>query len=155
MAVALSQYMYYTHFKDGVPATSVTHAIITSDGLDYTFGGASSTIWNYMAKKSADSNTNAVALLLGNVGRQINSNYKINSTTANTSNAKAYLSEVYGVTFTLETFDFEKVVSEPLPRFSLCWSGYQVKIALPLLRLCPALYLLVAGQGHLVYGRLR
>lgn len=111
VAVALSQYMYYTHFKDGVPATSVTHAIITSDGLDYTFGGSSSTIWDYMAKKSTDSNTNAVALLLGNVGRNINNNYGIGSTGANPSNAKAYLSEVYGVTFTLESFDFEKVVN--------------------------------------------
>ncbi|GEM_PF-2452863 len=32
VAVALSQYMYFTHFKDGVPVSSVTTATPTSDG---------------------------------------------------------------------------------------------------------------------------
>ena len=109
VAVALSQYMYYTHFKDGVPAMSVTQATRTSDNLDYVFSGASSTIWNTMAKKWYDSGTEAVALLLGNVGRKVNSDYDIGGTGSEPKYSVPYLSEVYGVNFTHESFNFSKI----------------------------------------------
>ncbi len=110
-AVALSQYMYYTHFKDGIPSTSVTQAVMTLDGLDYIFSGASSTIWNAMAKKKTDSGTEAVALLLGNVGRKVNTIYGTDVSVTTASCVISCLVSTYNLNFSITDFSFDKVVS--------------------------------------------
>ena len=110
VAVALSQYMYYTHFKDGVPATSVSSASLTSDRLDFTFSGASTTIWDKMALTSNDKGTTEVALLLGKVGRDVSSIYQLGATGSGPSYSIPYLMKVYDTSFYREPFDFDKIV---------------------------------------------
>ena len=111
VAVALSQYMYYTHFKDGVPSTSVSQALMTLDGLDYVFSGASSTIWTVMAKKKTDSGTEAVALLLGDVGRKVNTIYDTEVSVSTASCAISCLISTYNLNFSITDFSFDKVVA--------------------------------------------
>lgn len=47
--IAVSQYMYYTHFKDNVPSLSVSTATLSADGSDYEFSNPTAALWSQMA----------------------------------------------------------------------------------------------------------
>ncbi|MCM1142066.1 MAG: C10 family peptidase [Muribaculum sp.] len=109
-AVALAQYMYFTHYKDNVPSATVTSAIKTSDGKDYTFSGNSTSIWDSMSIREKDNlDTNVTALLIGYVGRQIKTDYHFDYASAKYSNAKTFLKDTYGVSFNESDFSITSV----------------------------------------------
>ena len=107
VAVAVGQYQYYTHYKDGVPLNTVSTITATSNGLDYTFSGASSTVWDKMAKIENDNGEQYSAMLMGYVGRQMSAEYGLNVTNILPKNMEKYLENTYGVDFYSEkpTFD--------------------------------------------------
>lgn len=109
-SVAIGQYMYFTHFKDNEPAYSVTTAIKTANGLDYSFSGNSSTIWNEMAlNQYSDGGQDKVALLLGNLGRILKADYGVGSTGTYERDELKYLNDTYGDKFSLEDFNFVSI----------------------------------------------
>lgn len=107
VAVAVGQYQYYTHYKDGVPLNTVSSVVATSNGLDYTFSGTSSTVWDKMAKNDKDDGTHYSAMLLGYVGRQMSAVYGLSVTNILPKNMEKYLENTSGVDFYSEkpTFD--------------------------------------------------
>lgn len=99
VAVAAAQYQYFTHYKDGVPMSTVDKATLTSDGHDYVFSGNSSSIWDKMALNFYNSGTEYSALLMGYVGRNVKTKYGLKSSEATPANLEKYLETVYGVDF--------------------------------------------------------
>lgn len=109
--IAISQYMYFTHFKDGIPANSVTTATKTSNGLDYTFSGNSQEIWNQMAISGtflSESTSNA-ALLIGNTGRQLKTIFSYNGSLTYYHDEINFLKSIYGKSYTIIDFNIDKV----------------------------------------------
>lgn len=108
VAVAVGQYEYYTHYKDGIPKNTVATAVPTADGLDFTFSGSSSTIWDNMAKNADDSGTNYSALLMSYVGRMMSADYVHDGAISNV-NMEKYIENVYGVDFYAKSTDYSVV----------------------------------------------
>ncbi len=102
--VAISQYLYFTHFKNGVPANSVCGATLKSDKTDYAFFGNDSFIWNRMAKSRSVPGTNETALLIGQTGRRLCSEYNLNGTSTTDKNCLNVLNSIYGNIFHIESF---------------------------------------------------
>lgn len=107
--VALAQYMYYTHQTIGIPYTSVTTAIPTEDGLDFSFSGSSSTIWNEMQLSYSYWGGEEVALLIGKIGHDLNANYGYAGTGVVTSRIAPYLYNIYTVSYPLQDFDYSYI----------------------------------------------
>lgn len=107
--VAIGQYEYFTHFKENVPLYSVTEATPISGGMDYTFSGQSSYIWNEMAKTKNDAGSEAVALLLGQIGRDTYANYKEDGTNVYPPDEEYYLNNVYGNIFVTDNMNYTYV----------------------------------------------
>lgn len=79
--VAVAQYLYFTHFKDGIPEKAPSNARILSTGnSDFMFIDYSSEVWSKMAKYYFESGTKESALLIGKTGRSMGSTYTLNST---------------------------------------------------------------------------
>ena len=122
--VAISQYMYFTHFKDGVPEKSVTSAIQTIESTtgnrsDYVFRGEDSKVWDKMAKYSSETGTTESALLIGMTGRKLKSDYGLEGTaTLMVDNGLPFLKDTYGFQFT------RKLITYGLIKESLCEKGY-------------------------------
>lgn len=108
--VALGQYMYFTHFKDGFPVTSPSYAeeINYGDWCDYEFLGEASYLWDYMAIDK-NGQTEPVALLLGYIGRMVNCLYRLDGTGSSHYYANQYLSSLYGTNFYNVEFDYETI----------------------------------------------
>lgn len=107
--VAVSQYMYYTHHKDGYPVSTVSSAQRTSNLLDYTFSGSSSDLWDSMALNKSQNDSDQAALLIGKAGRDLHSSYTLWGTGTTIESCAAFLSNVYGVTYTPEPYSFDIV----------------------------------------------
>ena len=75
--VAAAQYLYYLHFKNGVPANTVTTAVYNASENEYTYYGNSSTIWNEMAKSSSENEEakKKTAIFLGYVSQSVGTDY--------------------------------------------------------------------------------
>lgn len=115
VAVALSQYFYYTHFKDGVPRAAPATAVITSDGLDYTFSNYTSEAWSVMPLRYDGTNANSygmkmTAMLLGDVGRKVNSIYTWGGTSSGPKYSIPYMNQVYGKEFIRMEFNRDKAI---------------------------------------------
>lgn len=109
VAVAAGQYMYYTHYKDGIPVSTVDTATPTANGLDFTFGGNSSTIWDEMATFRFDKGLDNTALFLGYVGRQVKMGYGLDKSSATEENLIRYINSVYGNLFYSDAIDFNTI----------------------------------------------
>lgn len=109
VAVAAGQYMYYTHYKDGIPVSTVDTATPTANGLDFTFNGNSSTIWDGMATFRFDKGLDNTALFLGYVGRQVKMGYGLTGSSSTSSKLISYLKDVYGVEFYSGAKDFNTI----------------------------------------------
>lgn len=127
--VALSQYMYFTHFKDNTPTYAVTNATAISDGKDYTFWGSSATIWESMAKWDFFPGTDKTALLIGDIGRKLNCIYNYNKTSAYHSDCLTLLKSVYGLDFAIEPFSINKLITSIDNGYPLLTSAYSNKKA--------------------------
>ena len=104
--VAISQYLYYTHFKDGIPSSTVTNATLTADGKDYVFSGNSSTIWDNMDKTWIYFPPTQSAIFIGYIGRCLDAQYEFNGTSVFDTKASEYLKQVFGIAFPIESFDY-------------------------------------------------
>lgn len=110
VTVALAQYLYYTHYKDNVPLYSVDSAKKPSiEGYEYDFSGQSSIVWNKMAVDSTKNGTYETSLLLGDVGKKLHSIYSPGVTTATSENVNSLLKATYGLNFSYEPFDYDKI----------------------------------------------
>ncbi len=109
VAVAVGQYQFYTHYKDEVPLNTVSTVTATSNGLDYTFSGSSSTIWDNMAKIENDSGEPYSAMLMGYLGKQMSASYGLKITEITPSKMEKYLENTYGVDFYSETPSFDVI----------------------------------------------
>ncbi|MDE5971001.1 MAG: C10 family peptidase [Muribaculaceae bacterium] len=83
VAVALGQYLYFTHYKDNCPVYAVTDAHYNSSTNKYTFSGASSSIWDSF--KTVDderfdfASFMPTAIFLSWIGHNINMAYGLES----------------------------------------------------------------------------
>ncbi len=109
-AVALAQYLYYTHFKDGVPTYAPTSAVLNAKGDDYIFTGESGAIWQEMASKRGQEGTEKSALLIGKVGHDLQTKYEPEGSGISDSEIVKYLSRVYGSNYKMKDFDLNIVL---------------------------------------------
>lgn len=108
--VAIGQYLYYTHFKDGLPSNTVATASPINNGTDFNFSGSSGTIWDNMAKIWWNVGTQETALLLGYIGREMNADYDHDGTAVYPSQWFSYLNRTYSNVFSNEKYDNNYVV---------------------------------------------
>lgn len=78
VAVAIAQYLYFTHYKDNCPENTVTEAIYDSKNNLYRFSGSSSTVWDSFATsyQSDSASMASTAIFLGWVGHKVIIDYK-------------------------------------------------------------------------------
>lgn len=76
--VAAAQYLYYLHYKNGNPVSTVNSATYQSSNNTYTYSGYSSSVWDLMAKTSNDEGTEYSAIFIGHVGKECSTTYAIN-----------------------------------------------------------------------------
>lgn len=108
-AVAIGQYMYYTHFKDNIPIYAVTKATSINNGTDYTFSGSSSTVWNDMMPNAYLYDVTEVAIFLGKLGRDLNADYQLDGTGVLPESEISFLNKTYNTTFTIESVNYSKI----------------------------------------------
>ncbi len=112
--IAVAQYLYFTHFKDGIPEKSPSGARILSNGngyiSDYIFIDYNSEVWNKMARFYYEPGTNESALLIGETGRSLDSSYGLNGTSTKEANCISFLSDTYGIQFKRTPIDYAKII---------------------------------------------
>ena len=74
-SVAVGQYLYYLHYKDNKPETTITTAVYNQSEKKYVFSGSSSTIWDEMAQTQWCSGTDAVAKFIAYIGEELDTEY--------------------------------------------------------------------------------
>ena len=107
--VAVGQYMYFTHYKNGVPKTTVSGAYWDNKKGDYIFTGESETIWDTMARNVYEESTDSVALFLGYLGREMKTDYQIDGSGTYDSDQLNFLNKIYDNKFYKTSFDFDEV----------------------------------------------
>lgn len=107
--VAVAQYMYFTHFKDGVPTKCVSQAL--KQNGSYNFYAPNEEIWNTMARNYYEykPRLDASALLIGYTGKCLKSSYGIEATSTKENNCLEFLSNTYGTQFTRTEFKFSLI----------------------------------------------
>lgn len=108
--IAVSQYLYYTHFAKGIPAETVSKATPTSDGKDFVFSDFSTEPWNLMVNAYFDLKLKTIAMFIGHVGREMKATYGLEETGVYDTDAINYLKKIYGVSFTLSNIDFSYIM---------------------------------------------
>ena len=77
--VAVSQYMYFTHYKNGVPGRCASNAMQGSEHYsDYKFFGESTNVWNNMAKYSNESGLSSTSTADSDLLRVLSETYETN-----------------------------------------------------------------------------
>lgn len=95
-AVAGAQFLYYLHYKNNRPASTVTNATYHNLTNDYTYTGSSSTVWNQMAKSSGELYGHSqAAVFIGHVGKEINMDYQPTGSSAGLSDLSTFINR-YG-----------------------------------------------------------
>ncbi|MDE6814180.1 MAG: Spi family protease inhibitor [Duncaniella sp.] len=79
-AVAIGQYLYFTHYKDNRPEKTVTTAVYDNKNSSYVFSGASSTVWDLFTDTEAYMPyAEPTAIFLGWVAQKINTDFSQSS----------------------------------------------------------------------------
>lgn len=108
-AIAGAQFLYYLHYKNNKPASTVTAATYNRASNTYTYSGSSSTIWNQMAKESDDnSEQRETAIFIGHVGKSINMEYTANGSRADLSDLAVFINKS-GYNYAKKTIDYSYV----------------------------------------------
>ncbi|MBD5265598.1 MAG: hypothetical protein HDS44_01350 [Bacteroides sp.] len=82
-AVAIGQYLYFTHYKDNRPEKTVTNAVYDSKNNSYIFSGSSSTIWDLFTDTEAYMPyAEPTAIFLGWVAQKIKTKFGLQSSSA-------------------------------------------------------------------------
>ncbi|MDE6791568.1 MAG: C10 family peptidase [Muribaculaceae bacterium] len=129
VAIAVSQYLYYTHFKDGTPRYTVSTATLNQSTMDYSFSGQSETIWNQMAINANISGTNFSALLIGWCGHSMNAEYGLKRTTIKESNMLNFINSVYTSYFYKSSMDCDYLFSSLDKGYPVLGSALSYNIA--------------------------
>ena len=110
--IAVGQYLYYTHYKDNVPSSTVTTAISSSNGMDFDFSGNSTTVWDEMPTyTSSTSISKPAAIFIGYIGRQLNANYTLDGTEVSIPAELQFLKNVFGVNFTTSAVNKNYIIN--------------------------------------------
>lgn len=109
--VAIGQYLYYTHYKDGFPKWTVTTATPIYNGVDFSFSGSSSTVWDNMARYYWNTGTTEAAIFLGYVGRELDATYEYGETKVGLSKTLSYLNKTYSGLFSQNSYGSDYIVS--------------------------------------------
>ena len=109
--IAIAQYLYHTNKLNNIPATTISKAVATIDGKDFTFLGNNSSLWDQMATTDGYfvSGLDESAMFIGYIGRQLNATYGENTTSVEEKDIAPFLAEVYGTGFTLDTFGYSYI----------------------------------------------
>lgn len=125
--IAVSQYMYYTHFLNNIPLYTISKATPIQNGNDYTFSGQSSSIWNDMAISTwSMSGINEAAMFIGHVGRSLMADYNAKGTEVRIATALNYLSTVYNTNFSQTDFSLSYItesIDQLYPVISNAWTN--------------------------------
>ena len=108
--LAVAQYMYCTHYKDGVPKYCRATATLNDDGISYSFNGHTATYWDLMPRfYYLDEYNRLVAIFIGELGYEMKAEYSYANTGVTIDNALAYLTKAYGCLFSESDFDYSYV----------------------------------------------
>lgn len=110
-AIGVGQYLYYQHFKTGVPATTMSKAERNLDGT-YSFSVPSSTIWGKMAKTRNDNigNSDSTAVFLSYLAEEMNGDFQENATATYPSDCISFLASE-GFLFNYVTIDYNYIIN--------------------------------------------
>ena len=103
--IAVSQIIYYYHFH-GFPQVMPSSGYSVGDCNNdiYSFSSMTSSVFNTMAKtETYGANTNETALMIGYIGRQLDTEYEDTNSTASMSSATQYLCNL-GINHDLHTY---------------------------------------------------
>ncbi len=119
--IAVAQYLYYTHYLNDIPSTTITNAIDINNGNDYSFNGNSSSLWDKMAKTYSYpySGLDETAMFIGYIGRELNAKYEEKGTSVYYSVMEKFLKEIYGVSFTLSPVNYSSIKFSILNKYPL------------------------------------
>lgn len=126
-AVALAQYLYFLHYKNGNPASTIDCAVYDNERNEYLFSGNSTVVWDLMAKTSADDGEDYTAKFIGYVGASCKSKYGMNvgeGTSTSISNVERFLNS-FGYEYYLDDIDYNYVLKQmrggyPVMAFASC-----------------------------------
>lgn len=109
--IAISQYLYYTHNLNGIPATTVSTAVDSNNGTDFLFSGNSSMLWDKMATDDGyfTSGVDESALFIGYIGRELRAQYSPSSTSVQDDLITSFLNKTYGTTFTSNDLSYSDI----------------------------------------------
>lgn len=95
-AVAVGQYLYYTHQTYGKPSVEPSIGIYHSATNSYSFSNLSNTIWSEMALHDYDTvrSSDSTAVVLGHIAWAINTSFGSNGSSASIINILRYLDRV-------------------------------------------------------------
>lgn len=116
-AVALGQYLYYTHFKDNVPECTVDHITWNYSKHEYEFSGNSNIVWDNMAKTPNEESTDAVAIFLAYLGKQLGTSYEVKSSSTKESKILEVLKYYFGNVFSKETFAGNQITNSIMKKY--------------------------------------
>lgn len=109
--IALSQYLYYTHFKDNVPEYTHSCASLSQDNMNYIFFGFWPTTWNQMAINSyCTTGFEEAAIFIGSIAKQLNNEYSLSGTSHKVNEITPFLNSIYrGSSFNMTDFSFDYI----------------------------------------------
>lgn len=111
-AVAAAQYMYYLHYKNNRPSSTVSYGTYNQSSNEYEFSGSSTSIWDQMAKTQSESGTDKAALLIGHVGKSISTQYGNAESGAKIDKVIQLFNKEGGYNFSLKAIDYNYVINE-------------------------------------------
>lgn len=110
-AVATAQYLYYLHYKNNKPASTVTTATYQSASNEYIYTGSSSTVWNQMAKTADVSGTDYAAIFIGHVGKSISTTYGASASGSDITKSKDFINSM-GYNYQVSSMDYTYISRE-------------------------------------------
>ena len=110
--IAVGQYMYYTHYKDGVPKYCRATATLNDDGVSYSFNGTTAEYWDFMSRiYYLDEYNKLAAIFIGELGYEMKADYSLYGTNVTVTNLLNYLTKTYGSLFSQSNFNYSYVKS--------------------------------------------
>ena len=111
-AVAVGQYLYYTHYKDNRPEKTVTEAKYNQTKNSYEFSGSSSTVWDSFATYHIYDSTymTPTAIFLGWVAQKLNTQFSASGSSSTLNQASSFLNSQTKLNTSVTTYSPSSVV---------------------------------------------
>ncbi|MBD5386733.1 hypothetical protein HDR70_02445 [bacterium] len=110
--VAMAQYVYFIHQKDGFPILFKMNPILNAN-YTYSFSTIKFNIFpwdNIILEKNGD-DANTTAILIGYIGHRLNANYGLNATSTTNEDFYNYLNSAYNQGYEMLSFNETKVIN--------------------------------------------